>query len=111
MRVLATQLRSMGIKPGDRVAAYLPNVPEAVVAFFASASIGAVFSSCSPDFGVKSVIDRFRQTDPKVLFCCDGYRFANKDFDRRAEAREIVQALSSVENVIQLSYLFKKYRC
>ncbi|OUS09017.1 acetoacetate--CoA ligase [Gammaproteobacteria bacterium 42_54_T18] len=106
VRVMATQLRAMGIKPGDRVAAYLPNVPEAVIAFFASASIGAVFSSCSPDFGVKSVIDRFRQTNPKVLFCCDGYRFGDKDFDRRAEARAIVEALPSVENVIQLSYLF-----
>ncbi|OUS24779.1 acetoacetate--CoA ligase [Gammaproteobacteria bacterium 45_16_T64] len=107
VRIVATQLRKLGVKPGDRVAAYLPNSPEAVIAFLASASIGAIFSSCSPDFGVKSVIDRFSQTHPTVLFCADGYRFGGKNFDRRKEARAIVQSLSSVNTVIQLPYLFK----
>ena len=80
---VAAGLRELGVERGDRVVAYLPNIPEAIVAFLASASIGATWSSCSPDFGPASVIDRFAQIEPKVLFAVDGYRYGGKDFDRR----------------------------
>ncbi len=80
---IAAGLRDLGVERGDRVVAYLPNIPEAIVAFLATASIGAVWSSCSPDFGPASVIDRFAQIEPKVLFAVDGYRYGGKDFDRR----------------------------
>ena len=82
-RACAAALRGLGVERGDRVVAYLPNIPEAIVAFLASASIGAVWSSCSPDFGPASVVDRFAQIEPKVLFAVDGYRYGGKDFDRR----------------------------
>ncbi|MDX6595036.1 MAG: acetoacetyl-CoA synthetase, partial [Solirubrobacterales bacterium] len=75
----AAALRGLGVERGDRVVAYLPNIPEAIVAFLASASIGAVWSSCSPDFGPASVVDRFAQIEPKVLFAVDGYRYGGKD--------------------------------
>jgi acetoacetyl-CoA synthetase len=78
----AAGLSGMGVGRGDRVVAYLPNVPEAVVAFLACASLGAVWSSASPDFGAGSVVDRFAQIEPKVLVACDGYRYGGKDFDR-----------------------------
>ena len=80
---VAAGLRELGVERGDRVVAYLPNIPEAIVAFLATASIGAVWSSCSPDFGPASVVDRFAQIEPKVLFAVDGYRYGGKDFDRR----------------------------
>ena len=83
VRSVASELRDMGVKPGDRVAAYLPNTPEAVVAMFATTLIGGVWSSCSPDFGVSSALDRFRQIEPKVLFAVDGYSYGGKVFDRR----------------------------
>ena len=76
-------LRALGVERGDRVAAYMPNIPEAVAAFLATASIGAIWSSCSPDFGARSVIDRFAQIEPKVLLAVDGYRYNGRDFDRR----------------------------
>ena len=79
---VAASLRGLGVEPGDRVVAYLPNIPEAIIAFLATASIGAVWSSCSPDFGADSVVDRFAQIEPKVLFTVDGYRYNGKDFDR-----------------------------
>ena len=78
----AAGLRALGVERGDRVVAYVPNTPEALVAFLATASIGAVWSSCSPDFGAGSVVDRFAQIEPKVLFAVDGYRYGGKDFDR-----------------------------
>ena len=84
---VAAGLRELGVERGDRVVAYMPNIPEAIVAFLATASIGAVWSSCSPDFGPASVIDRFAQIEPKVLFAVDGYRYGGKDFDRRDVAR------------------------
>jgi acetoacetyl-CoA synthetase len=105
VRKLATQLRAMGIKPGDRVAAYLPNIPEAVTALIATASIGAIWSSCSPDFGTPSVLDRLTQISPKVLFCCDGYQYKGKPFNRKQEVQAIIKALPSVEKVIYLPYL------
>ncbi|HEY8809552.1 MAG TPA: AMP-binding protein, partial [Solirubrobacterales bacterium] len=79
---VAAGLRGLGVERGDRVVAYIPNIPEAIIAFLATASIGAVWSSCSPDFGPASVIDRFAQIEPKVLFAVDGYRYGGKDFDR-----------------------------
>ncbi len=80
---IATGLRSLGVGPGDRVAAYMPNIPETIAAFLAAASIGAVWSSAAPEFGARSVIDRFAQIEPKVLLAIDGYRYGGRDFDRR----------------------------
>lgn len=101
----AHRLRGMGVKPGDRVVAYLPNIAEAPVAFYACASIGAIWSSCSPDMGTRSVIDRFRQIDPKVLIAVDGYRYGGKDFDRLAVVEQIRDELPTLEQVVLLPYL------
>jgi acetoacetyl-CoA synthetase len=105
VRKLATQLRALGIKPGDRVAAYLPNIPEAVAAVLATSSIGAVWSSCSPDFGTPSVLDRLSQIAPKVLFCVDGYYYKGKAFNRKQEVQNIIRALPTIEKVIYLPYM------
>ena len=78
-------LMSVGIREGDRVAAYLPNIPEAIIAFLATASLGAIWSSCAPEFGVQAVVDRFGQIGPKVLIAVDGYRYGSKLVDRRAD--------------------------
>jgi acetoacetyl-CoA synthetase len=102
---VATGLRQLGVEPGDRVVAYMPNIPEAIVAFLASASIGAVWSSCSPDFGPASVIDRFAQIEPKVLFAVDGYRYGGKDFDRRGVVAELQGAMPSLTRTVVLPYL------
>jgi acetoacetyl-CoA synthetase len=100
---IATGLRRLGVGPGDRVAAYLPNIPEAVAAFAACASIGATWSSCSPDFGARSVIDRFAQIEPKVLLAVDGYRYGGKDFDRRETVEGIAAEIGA--RVVRLGYL------
>jgi acetoacetyl-CoA synthetase len=102
---LAAAMRAMGVKPGDRVVSYMPNIPETVAAFLATASLGAIWSSCSPDMGSGAVLDRFRQIEPKVLFAVDGYRYGGKDFDRRPVLEEIVRALPTLERVIFLPYL------
>jgi acetoacetyl-CoA synthetase len=102
---VAAGLRGLGVERGDRVVAYMPNIPEAIVAFLAAASIGAVWSSCSPDFGPASVIDRFAQIEPKVLFAVDGYRYGGKDFDRREVIAELQAAMPSLERTVVLSYL------
>jgi acetoacetyl-CoA synthetase len=102
---VAAGLRDLGVERGDRVVAYLPNVPEAIVAFLATASIGAVWSSCSPDFGPASVIDRFAQIEPKVLFAVDGYRYGGKDFDRRDTIAELQAAMPSLRRTVVLPYL------
>ncbi len=102
---LAGGLRALGVGRGDRVAAYLPNIPEAVAAFLACASIGAIWSSCSPDFGARSVIDRFAQIDPRVLLTVDGYRYGGKDVDRTAMTKELLAALPTVEHAAVLGYL------
>lgn len=107
VRKLATHLRAMGIKPGDRVAAYMTNIPEAVTALLATSSIGAIWSSCSPDFGTHSVLDRLTQIEPKVLFCVDGYYYKGKAFNRKQEISNIIEALPSVEKVIYLPYMDK----
>jgi acetoacetyl-CoA synthetase len=101
----AAALRGLGVERGDRVVAYLPNIPEAIVAFLASASIGAVWSSCSPDFGPASVVDRFAQIEPKVLFAVDGYRYGGKDFDRRETIAKLQEAMPSLERTVVLPYL------
>ena len=93
---LALYLQQHGVSPGDRVAAYLPNVPEAMVAFLATASIGAVWSICAPDMGSNAVLDRFRQIEPKVLIACDGVTYGGRDQDRLALVAELRQALPSV---------------
>jgi acetoacetyl-CoA synthetase len=102
---LVRSLRNMGVVAGDRVAGFLPNVPEAVIAMLATASIGALWSSCSPDFGVKGVLDRFGQIEPKVLFCADGYRYAGKNIDCLERVREIADALPQLERVVVVPYL------
>jgi acetoacetyl-CoA synthetase len=101
----AAGLRALGVQRGDRVVAYMPNIPEAIVAFLATASIGAVWSSCSPDFGPASVIDRFAQIEPKVLFAVDGYRYGGKDFDRRETVAQLQEAMPSLEQTVVLPYL------
>ncbi|MBV8368326.1 MAG: acetoacetate--CoA ligase [Candidatus Eremiobacteraeota bacterium] len=105
VRVLATQLRALGIRPGERVAAYMPNIPETAVAMLATTAVGAVWSSAAPEFGARTVIDRFAQIEPKLLFVADGYRFGGKDFDRTAEIRTILAELPTVEHVVWLAYL------
>jgi acetoacetyl-CoA synthetase len=105
VRILATQLRAMGIKPGDRVVSYMPNVPETAIAMMATVAVGAVWSSAAPEFGVKTVIERFSQIQPKLLFAADGYCFGGKDFRRETEVRAIVSSLPSLERVIWLPYL------
>ncbi|WP_017588882.1 acetoacetate--CoA ligase [Nocardiopsis ganjiahuensis] len=102
---IAAGLRELGVGEGDRVAAYLPNLPETAAAFYAVASLGAIWSSCSPDFGVRSVIDRFAQIEPKVLLAVDGYRYGGKDFDRRPVVEELRAALPSAEHTVLLDYL------
>lgn len=101
----AAALRDAGIVPGDRVAAYLPNIPETVVIMLAAASIGAVFSSCSPDFGVQGVIDRFGQIEPKILFVTDGYWYNGKPITMSEKSSEVASLLSSVEKVIVVPFL------
>jgi len=102
---LAQALRAAGVRKGDRVAGYLPNLPEAIAATLASASIGAIWSSCSPDFGVQGVLDRFGQIEPKVLFCADGYRYGGKEFDSLDKVREILPRLPSVQHCVVVPYV------
>ncbi|HEY6909316.1 MAG TPA: acetoacetate--CoA ligase [Myxococcales bacterium] len=102
---LAATLRRLGVGPGDRVAAYLPNVPESVVAMLAATSIGAVWSSAAPDMGPLGVLDRFSQIAPRILFAVDGYRYGGKAFDRRDVVREIVRELPSVEALVLVPHL------
>ncbi len=97
---LALHLQAQGVQPGDRVAAYLPNIPEAMVAFLATVSIGAVWSICAPDMGSNAVLDRFKQIEPKVLIACDGVRYGGRDLDRSEVVRALVAALPSVQHVI-----------
>jgi acetoacetyl-CoA synthetase len=97
---LAAQLRSLGVAPGDRVAAYLPNLPQTVVALLATASVGAIWSCCAPDFGTKGVIDRFRQIEPTVLIAVDGYRFGGKPVDRLDVVGQLRGQLPSVQHTI-----------
>jgi acetoacetyl-CoA synthetase len=102
---VARALRAPGVAPGDRVVAYLPNIPETAIALYACASIGAIWSSCSPDMGSRSVLDRFRQIDPKVLLTVDGYRYGGSDYDRLAVVESLREALPTLEHTVLLPYL------
>ncbi len=102
---VARKLRDLGVKPGDRVVSFMPNIPETLIAFLGAASVGAIWSNCAPEFGIKSALDRFKQVDPLVLFAVDGYRYAGKDFDRRDDVGALIAGLPSLRNVISVSYL------
>lgn len=102
---LAAELRAVGVRPGDRVSGYLPNIPEAVVAFLATASVGGVWTSCAPDFGARSVLDRFQQVEPVVLFTVDGYRYGGKEHDRRDTVAELRAELPSLRAVVHIPLL------
>ncbi|MGW6822081.1 acetoacetate--CoA ligase [Streptomyces sp. NPDC055005] len=102
---LAAELRAAGVRPGDRVSGYLPNIPEAVVAFLATASVGGVWTSCAPDFGARSVLDRFQQVEPVVLFTVDGYRYGGKEHDRRETVAELRAELPSLRAVVHIPLL------
>jgi acetoacetyl-CoA synthetase len=96
----AAALRAHGIRPGDRIAAYLPNVPEAIVAVLGAAAVGAVWSSCSPDFGVQGVLDRFGQIDPRILIATDAYGYGGQVHDTLARTSDVARALATLERVI-----------
>src|SRR5699024_11705572 len=97
-------LKDLGVGEGDRVVGYLPNQPEALVAFLAAASLGAIWASCAPEFGTQSVIDRFSQIEPTVLLAIGGYMCGDKAIDRTAEVAEVVAALPSLTHVITVDY-------
>ncbi len=101
----ASALVRAGVQPGDRVAGFMPNVPEAVIAMLGAAWIGATWTSCSPDFGVKGVLDRFGQVRPRVLVCADGYRYAGKELDSLGRVREIVDAIDAIAAVVVVPFL------
>ena len=102
---MAQALADMGVGKGDRVAGYLPNLPESTAAMLATASLGAVWSSCSPDFGVQGVLDRFGQIKPKVLFAADGYIYSGKEYDCQQKTKQILDQLPSVEECIVIDYI------
>ncbi|HEY1358919.1 MAG TPA: acetoacetate--CoA ligase [Thermoleophilaceae bacterium] len=102
---IAAGLRRLGVERGDRVVAYMPNIPETVAALLACASIGAIWSSAAPEFGAPTVIDRFSQIEPKVLLAIDGYRYGGKDFDRRERVAELERSIPSLEHTVVLPYL------
>jgi acetoacetyl-CoA synthetase len=102
---LAQALSAAGVEKGDRVAGYLPNLPESVAAMLATASLGAIWSSCSPDFGVQGLLDRFGQIEPKLLFCADGYYYGGKEFDSQAKVSEALARLPSVQQVVVVPYI------
>ncbi|MGH8220189.1 MAG: acetoacetate--CoA ligase [Steroidobacteraceae bacterium] len=102
---IASGLHSAGVVAGDRVAGFVPNVPEAIIAMLAAASLGAIWSACSPDFGVRGVLDRFGQIAPKVLFTADGYCYAGKTLDSLASMAEVLERLPSIERVVVIGYL------
>ena len=97
---MALHLQAQGVQPGDRVAAYMPNIPEAMVAFLATVSVGGVWSICAPDMGTNAVLDRFKQIEPKVLIAVDGVSYGGRDFDRMGVVQELRNALPSVQHVI-----------
>ena len=97
---LALHLQAQGVQPGDRVAAYLPNIPETMVAFLATISVGGVWSVCAPDMGTNAVLDRFKQIEPKVLIACDGVTYGGRDFDRLDVVAEMRAALPTVQHVV-----------
>lgn len=102
---LAARLRALGVRPGDRVSGYLPNIPQAVTALLATAAVGGVWTSCAPDFGARSVLDRFQQVEPVVLFTVDGYRYGGKEHDRTDTVAELRRELPTVRAVINVPLL------
>jgi acetoacetyl-CoA synthetase len=102
---VAAALAAEGVVVGDRVAGFLPNLPETIIAMLAATSLGAIWSSCSPDFGAQGVLDRFGQIRPKVLFCADGYRYAGKEIDCLARVREVREKISTIRRVVLVPYL------
>jgi len=102
---VAAGLRRLGVQRGDRVVSLMPNIPQTIIAFLACASIGAIWSSCSPDFGMRSITDRFKQIKPKVLFVVDGYQYGGKAFDRSQENASLQEALPSLEATVLIPYL------
>jgi acetoacetyl-CoA synthetase len=102
---IAAALRAQGVGEGDRVVAYMPNIPETIAAFLACASLGAIWSSAAPEFGARSVVDRFAQIEPKVMLAIDGYRYGGKDFDRREITSSIAAEISSLQRVVTFGYL------
>jgi acetoacetyl-CoA synthetase len=105
---LARSLRELGVKPGDRVVGFVPNMPEAIIAMLAATSAGATWSSCSPDFGIKGVLDRFGQIKPKVLFTANGYWFKGKNLDSIERISNILRELPSIEKVVVVPYTEKE---
>jgi acetoacetyl-CoA synthetase len=106
VRTFATSLRELGIAPGDRVVAYMPNIPETAIAMLAVQAIGAIWSAAAPEFGARTVIDRFAQIEPTLVIVADGYRFAGKDYDRTPVINEILAALPTAKHVVWFPYLF-----
>ncbi|MBM9603735.1 acetoacetate--CoA ligase [Desulfopila inferna] len=104
----AASLKDMGIIPGDRVVGFMPNMPESIIAMLAATSLGAVWSSCSPDFGVKGVLDRFGQTSPRVLFTADGYFFKGRTIDSLAKIAGIAEQIPSLERIVVVPYISKE---
>jgi len=102
---VAAALRAMGVTVGDRVAGFMPNLPETVIAMLATTSIGAIWSSCSPDFGVSGVLDRFGQIQPRVLFCADGYLYGGREIDCLSRVREIAERIPEIERVVVVPYM------
>lgn len=102
---LAAELRALGVRPGDRVSGYLPNVPQAVTALLATAAVGGVWTSCAPDFGARSVLDRFQQVEPVVLFAVDGYRYGGKEHDRTETVAELRRELPTLRAVVHVPLL------
>ncbi|MEU3451565.1 acetoacetate--CoA ligase [Streptomyces thermolilacinus] len=102
---LADHLRAIGVRPGDRVSGYLPNIPQAVTALLATAAVGGVWTSCAPDFGARSVLDRFQQVEPVVLFTVDGYRYGGKEHDRRDTVAELRRELPTLRAVVHIPLL------
>ena len=103
--IMQQWLKQNGVEKGDVVAGYLPYIPESVVAMLAATSLGAIWTSTSPDFGVESVVERFGQVKPKILFCCNGYNFNGKTYEMHEKNAEIASSISSIENICQIEYL------
>ena len=108
VRVCYLHLKSLGVKKGDRVAGYLPNIPQTIIAMLATSALGAVWSSCSPDFGIRGVLDRFEQINPKVLFVADGYFYKGKKIDLTSNILEIQSSLSSLKETICINIVNAK---
>ncbi|GAB4273095.1 MAG: acetoacetate--CoA ligase [Pararhodobacter sp.] len=105
VRKLATRLRAMGLQPGDRIVAYMPNIPETVIAMLATTAIGATWATAAPEFGPQTVIDRFSQIEPRLVFAVNGYRYGGKDFARAADLERILAALPTAEHLVMLDYV------